>query len=176
MTVEYFVTEDDFINYQLHFAKRSPTMQRQLKLQRYGFACVFVLFGLLMTLVSTMPDIIWIMTYTAAAVAWIIYYPHYFQRYLKKLSRKLLREKKNSGMLGQQTLTITPNELIGIDETGRSVLSWSAIEEVEMTESYLYIHIGSLRAAVIPVTAFSTLAECRAFYDEAARYYRAAKG
>lgn len=48
MQVEYMLTEQDFIAFNLHYAKHSKTVKRSLFLQRYIVAIIFLLFHLVL--------------------------------------------------------------------------------------------------------------------------------
>lgn len=75
--VEYDLTKEDYIAFNMHHIDNSSTIKRSLFIQRYVVALVFLAFPLIFSNISGAPLLLSFIVYGAIFIAWILYYPIY---------------------------------------------------------------------------------------------------
>jgi hypothetical protein len=154
LKVEFNLTKDDYIAFNMYYLENSATIKRTLFIHRYFVSLVFLVLPFLLAAVSDVPFMIWLVLYGLAFILWIIFYPRYFMSITKKRIIKMIDEGKNSHMFGFRSITLTETGVEETKEHGESKTAWSSIEKVEELQDYLYIFVGSLNAYIVPDRAF----------------------
>jgi len=64
--------------------------------------------------------------------------------------RRLYREGKNKGLLGERLIELTRDGLIVRTEVGESKIKWDGIERIARTDDYSFIYLNAITAVIIP--------------------------
>jgi hypothetical protein len=152
--VEYELTKEDYIAFNMHHIDHSPTIKRSLFMQRYVVALVFLVFPFIFSNMSGAPLLLSLMVYGAIFVAWIIYYPRYFMATTKKRILKMIDEGSNENLFGPRSMTLTEEGVEEVNSHGESKSSWRSIEKVDETVDHIYIYTSSINAYLVPIRAF----------------------
>lgn len=156
MRIVYSLTEQDYLEFNLYHFKHSPSMRRSLNLQRYGIPLFILAFSFLIDKFDEIPLWAWLITSIIIALLWVIYYPKYFKNQIIKSVTKMVREGKNSNLLGRHALELSEYGLTEITENSETKTGWSGIAKFVYNTDYLYIYINSIAAHIIPTSAFES--------------------
>ena len=93
--------------------------------------------------------------------------------YLAQRLKSIHRVRRTPGLVGAHELRITPEGLHGkSDGHPESHVTWSHIDRIVETETWLYLFINRVSAVIVPQSAFVSGAD-RAEFADAARRWRA---
>lgn len=154
MRFEYELTKQDYIDFNVHHIKNSNTLKKSLFMQQYVLAVIYLILPFILSKVSDIPLLYWLVVFVIVAVLWVIFYPKYFMAATIKRILKLVDEGKNKDMLGKHILTVNEEGIIEESENGESRINWSGVEKVVETEKHFFIYFSSIMAYIIPKSVF----------------------
>ncbi len=155
MTVEYQQGEAEILALQQRLLGRSPTVQKLIRKQRYGYSLVFLALGLVLGAFNQAQRVsVWLGS-LAFALAWIVFYPQLVVRTLKSSSRSLVQQAKEQGLLGRQVLTLHQSGLQMRNDLSEVTYPWRSVEEVAESEQHVFLHVGPSKAYAVPKAAFA---------------------
>jgi hypothetical protein len=169
MQVEYDVTMDDLIRFNLYHFDHSPFVKRQKLRTRYIPVIMFPLFGLAEYAIRGRYGFGIVMCLLSAI--WWVVFPAWWKWEVTRRTQKYMSEGSNRGLLGVTRLEVGPNGLHTSGEIGESTLKWSAVEKVAVSDSHTYIYIGAASALMVPHRAFEDGSE-RTRFIHAVNQYR----
>ena len=107
MEINFEVTKEDYIKFNLYHVENSPSQNRNFILLRY---LVPVLFSIPIYFIGTnlfkQPSVYWAIVAVLFSVIWIITYPKQYRALVKKETEKLISEGDNSEIFGQKNMII----------------------------------------------------------------------
>lgn len=162
MQINYTVTENDYVQYNLFHHKNSPSTKNTVMIMRFILPAILLVLGLLSirhhNWAAWLPLII-------IAVVWVCITPGFFRRGIAKNVKKLMYEGRCSEFIGDFSLTLSADHICyaGNGQTLKS--AYYRVERIEHDNERLYIYLGSLTAIIIPKAAFKDAAEKQAFLD-----------
>ena len=165
MKIDYTLTKEDYIAYNIHHIEHSPTLKRSINIQRYGLALIFLIFPFIIAGFTQIPLQLWLIVYGTVFIVWIRFYPKYFVNSTKKRILRLIEEGNNSSLFGPRSIIMTEEGVEEISEQGESRVTWNFIDRIEETQDYIYIYTSSVNAYVVPVRAFQNILEKNAFME-----------
>lgn len=154
MKLEYELTKQDYIDFNIDHMKNSNILKRSLLMQQYGIAVLYLVMPFIFANVTDIPLWYWLTSFVIAAVLWIIFYPKYFMSASAKRISKMIDAGKNKDMFGKHSLTISEEGINEASENGESKINWSGVEKIIETEGHFFIYISSVMAYIIPKSAF----------------------
>jgi len=166
MKLNYILSEQDYIDFNIYHMKTSKTMIRSVMIQRLMGPVVFTIFAYLAYRISNISLLYWSVIFLIASILWFLYYPKSLEKKLKKHIYKLLSEDENRGLLGNQKLEMYDEELTVTNETGSSKVNYSVFNRIDYTEKHIFAFNSSVSAYIIPLTAFENETKMKKFYDE----------
>ena len=168
MKVEYEVTLDDLVRFNLYHLSHSPFGRRQRSMIRYGPAIIFLTLGVIEYLLLGRSSIL--ITGWVVALVFFLATPAWWDWEVKRRTVKFMGEGNNRGITGPCLLTISQDDLQVVSDNGGGNLKWSAIEKIVASGTHTYIYSSSLSAFMIPHKAFTNDAERELFVDTARQY------
>lgn len=96
----------------------------------------------------------------------------------RTLARSVARRYQESGnerLLGPRRISIDAEGIRQSAELFDSSWKWKAIEQIELIDEYLLLHIGSLQSLIIPQRSFTSHAHFEAFLQAARQYHQRAR-
>lgn len=150
MELNYKLTEEDYVDFNVFHAKNSQTVQKQVKLQRILVPLMYIVLAVLAANFFDMPFLVLFIPFLVAAILWFLFYPVYFYRLIKRNVAKMIREGKNDAVLGQHTMIFTDQGLREISPKGEMSVSWSGIENYGEDDSGFYLYNSGMSALIIP--------------------------
>lgn len=155
MTVEYQQGEAEILALQQRLLGRSPSVQRLIRRQRYGYSLVFVALGLILGALNPAQRMnVWLGA-LAFALIWVAFYPQLVVRTLKSSSRKLVQQAREQGLLGRQVLTLDQSGIQMRNDLTEATYPWRSVEEVAESEQHVFLHVGPSKAYAVPKAAFA---------------------
>ncbi len=161
MTIEYELTTQDFMDFNLYHYHHSASMKRNLLITRTAIPVLFLLVVLLQSHGSKDPDWYGITMAIVFSILWIVLYPKYLDRAIRRNLTKMMKEGKSEGLLGHRELSVTPESIVSKTITGEA--RSNIIEKIDETDRYLFIYINAVSAHVIPKSVFKSAQDQREF-------------
>lgn len=165
MKLDYTLTEEDYINFNLSFAQTSDTVRKSMLRGRIAGPIMFLILPFVLKNVSDIPFAYWMTIFAALALIWFLFLPRLITHNTIKQVRKMLKEKGNN-FLGPKTLELRPDGIRtkGID--GETITPYSAVEDVSQYKGGVFIYTGSFSAIMINPGAFHSDQERESFIQE----------
>ena len=163
MKIEFELTKQDYIKFNLYHIGHSDTIKRSIAKQRYIVPVIYCAIPFLLVRFTVIPLLFWLLPFAVAAVIWVAFYPQYFKWRAARSISKMINEGKNVGMLGKRCISLTDVGIVDIGDLDESKTNWDLIESIGETEEYIYIYNSAVSAYIIPTRAFSSIAEKEAF-------------
>lgn len=157
MTIEYDLTKQDYIDFNISHMKNSKAMKKSMLLQRFLIPVVYLILPVFLKNVTRMPLWYWYSVFIIFSLIWIICYPKMIEKSLIKKASKLIDEGKATGIVGHHCLTYT-NEGI-VDKTEFSETKYNSYERVVEADNLILIYVSSVMAYIIPLRAFKSQEE-----------------
>lgn len=170
MELEFELTEEDYINYNIDHSKKSPSIKKSIMIQRVFGPIVFIIAPFLVVKFSDIPLWYWITIFGISSVVWLIFYPKYANWEMKKRLKKMLEEGSNENLFNRRKIILTDQGLSQVSPTGETNVKWDSIVSIEETDEYIYIYISSVSAHIIPKRVFKDVNEQKLFIDEISKH------
>lgn len=171
MELQFELFENDYVDFNMHYMSISPTIKRSIFIQRYIISIIYLIAPFVSAKITDIPLWYWSIGFILLYIIWVIFYPKYFRKRAIKQVVKLLKEGKNVGIIGKYTLSLTPDCIIGINDSGESKTNWGSVENIYDTENHIFIYVGSMKAYIVPLRAFKTKDE-KVFFINKLNEYR----
>lgn len=172
MTIEYLQGEAEILALQQRLLGRSPTVQKLIRKQRYGYSVVFIALGLVLGAFNQAQRVsIWLGA-LAFTLIWIAFYPQLLVRSLRSNSCKLISRAKEQGLLGRQVLTLSKKGVNMQSEISEALYPWPEVEEIAESEQHVFVHVGTSKAYAVPKSAFPDAAALDQFRQLCQQYRR----
>lgn len=170
MVVEYQQGETEILALQQRLLGRSPSVQKLIRKQRYGYSLVFVALGLVLGAFNQAQRIsVWLGA-LAFALIWVAFYPQLVVRTLKSNSRRLALQAKEQGLLGRQVLTLDQVGIQMRNNLTETTYPWRSVEEVAESDQHVFLHVGPSKAYAVPKTAFADTGAVERFLQTCAEH------
>lgn len=156
MEINYTLSQDDYINFNIYHGKNSKSIKRNLNLQRFATPLLFFVFAFIANLKSDIPLWYWLVIFSVIYVIWTIFYPKYYFYTVKKGVSKMINEGKNEDLIGNKTLKLRDDHILSISDNSESKVKWNTVERYVETDRYIFIYISAVSAYIIPKEDFDS--------------------
>ena len=158
MTLSYTTTEDDILALNRYYTQSFPPIRQRLMRLRIFYALLFgssiVFFAYLFDKRHQILPAIIVLALICGVLLFIAF--PFGQRFLaRSTTYRAIRMGRYKGILGQQTLTVTPEALITQTEMGEGKYHWTAFVHTGQTATHLFLFVNTASALIIPKRAFS---------------------
>lgn len=150
MKINYNLTEEDYINFNLYHVKNSKTAKKALNRQRFLSPVIFMISAYVISTFGGMPFLSLFISFFITSVLWVIFYPKYFYGLITRNSKKMFKEGKNDGLLGDHSLIMTDEGIVDASLNRESKVVWSGIESFKEDNDNLYLYVSSVSAYILP--------------------------
>ena len=153
----YELKEQQYVAFNLYHSKHSQTVKRSLAIQRFVVPIVYLMMPFVMGPIFDWS--IWglMIPFVMFAILWIVFFPPYFYWNIKRISRKMIREGKNEGLLGVHKLLIDSQGIREVTKNGEAQVHWSGIEKYGEDADNLYLYNSAMSALIVPKQAVPEL-------------------
>jgi len=163
MEINYNLTEEDYLNFNMYHIKNSKTGKKALNTQRYISPLFFLLVSYVFSIISDIPFFIFFITFLAMSILWVIFYPKYFYSLIIRNTKKFIKEGKNDGLLGDHTMTMTDEGIVDISSNRETKVTWSGIDSFKEDNENLYLYNSSLSAYILPKRELDNVEEVKRY-------------
>lgn len=150
MEINYNVTEEAFIDFNLYHTKNSKTYRKSMNLQRFLIPAMYLLLAVIFSYVLDLPLLVLFIPFLIFAILWVIFSPSIYYRTIKRTAIKVIREGNNEGMLGNHSMIFSEEGLREISTTGETSISWSGIVNFGEDDSNFYLYNSGMSAYILP--------------------------
>ena len=165
MKIDYQLTKQDYIDYNIYHMSHSDTIRRSLFGQRYLISIIFLIMPFMLIKISDIHLWYWLSTFIIVYILWIIFYPKYLRWYIIRRISRMLDEGKNVDMLGDHSFLLTEDGVIDITNFSESKNNWNVIENIVVTREHIFIYINAVMAYIIPIRAFININQKNEFIN-----------
>jgi hypothetical protein len=161
MKLEYEITKQDYIDFNIYHMTHSETVKRSLFIQRFIFPIIFLVLPIFLIKITDIPLWYWFSVFIISSVLWIIFYPKFLKKSVERKISKMLAEGKTTGILGNHSFSFTEEGFV--DKTEFSETRYNLIEKVVESETHIFIYVSALMAYIIPIRIFGSVDEKKNF-------------
>ncbi len=154
MKVEYSLTEQDYIKYNIDHMHNSETGKKALRTSRFFQPMLFLLAPFLLNGFFHMKLSYWMLSFVVIFIAWVIFYPKFLQRSITRKVEMKMRTGSGASLLGNRVLELQKNEIVEKSSSGEFRKGWDAVQKIIETDRHIYIYISASAAFIIPLSAF----------------------
>ncbi|MEH7178280.1 YcxB family protein [Neobacillus vireti] len=165
MKIIYNLTEEDYLNFNLFHIKNSESASKSFNIQRYSIPIIYLIVAYVFSNLADIPFLYAFIPFLIMGIFWVLFYPKYFQNRIKSQTKKMIREGKNEGLLGEHTMLLTEDGIIDTNSNGETKVNWSGVVKMMEDNSNLYLYNSSVSAYIIPKRELKELEEVRAFFE-----------
>lgn len=150
MKIDYHLTEEDYVNFTLYHSRHSEVAKKALNMQRFISPVLFLAVAFLFSKMGEIPLSISLASFGTISVLWILFYPKHYYRLIERQAKKMIKEGKNDGLLGDHTLIMTEKGLVDSTAKGETRLTWSGIQQLKEDPHYFYLYNSAVSAYILP--------------------------
>jgi hypothetical protein len=179
MNIEYELNIDDILAFHLYHHEHSPEIGRVWKLIRRMLLFISILeFLIAITLLVAFgkQQLPLVIALGACAVLTFLLWSFHLFTFQKTLRLTVARDygQGRNKLIGKHKLSITPDAVTDITDTGESTTRWNTIGYVSSTDQYLFMLVRFSSPYIVPRSAFDDEAAFRQFVEGAKAYHQAA--
>lgn len=163
MEIKYHLTEEDYINFNMFHIKNSKTAMRSLTIQRFIGPIIFIISSYVFSKIGDVPFLGLFITFLILSILWVIFYPKYFYSHVIRHVKKMIKEGKNDGLLGEHHMMMTEDGIVDSTTNGETKVNWSGIQQIKENDDYFYLYNSSVSAYILPKRELHNLDEISSF-------------
>jgi hypothetical protein len=181
-TLEYTLTLDDHLDFNLHVVKQSSVFRRSRLIWQfllpafcligYGIGVSGVaVSGSLMRSLSQFEGTEFMLAVALCLLPvliiglWIVWYPRLAEKQVRRTMERWSKEDPRRMRFGRTALAITAKGITESSELETHEVDWRAVQKTERTHSHLYVWLDGGRAFIVPRRAFRGDATYREFEE-----------
>jgi hypothetical protein len=165
MIMEFELTADDIVDFNMHHLARLQSYLRTEKRNKMIIAATMFLSVLYLILVknSLYSHFLAILVIVFCALMFSGY-SSYMRRSIARKIRKEIKDQKNSGFIGNRRIEIEEFRISESGSNGDSSCLWTAVRAIEKNERLIIVYISAVSAYIIPRRVFKSQKEFDDFY------------
>ncbi len=161
MKLQYELTSQDFIDFNINFIETSPVMKRSLLIQRIMFPILLLASPATLSNLFDVPFVVLMTLFGVLAILWLVFYLKWFKYRIARKSEKLIASGKVPGVVGPHELFIEQGVIS--DKTSTDITRYEAIEKVVESRTHIFIYVSQVMAYIVPKKVFVTPSDLEAF-------------
>lgn len=150
MQINYSLTEEDYLNFNMFHIKNSKTAINAMKKQRFLPPILFLILSFVFSAAGDVSFLGMFITFFLISILWVIFYPKYFYSYVIRNTKKMVKEGKNGDLLGNHTMMMTKEGIVDSTSIGETKVNWSGMMNFKEDNDYFYLYNSSISAYIIP--------------------------
>lgn len=145
--IEYILTAEDLVQFNLYYSSISPNHARQRKRHRILVPVVYMILALLL---------LWGSSYVAAtlftlfAAVWFALSPRWLRKRYRKYYERHIAETAGDELPRSTVLDLLPDGIFSSSHMGETKFRYDAVDRVVENNGYTYVFIGKGMALVLP--------------------------
>lgn len=166
MTLNYIVTEEDYLQSRLFISSKNITVKRTRKKSWFFLTGSFFV----ASMVSFLPEDKFLGYYLLViTILTLLFYPKYQKGVYKRHYRKFVHENLKHHFNESVTITFTTDSVEMSDKTGFTHINITEIDQITEIEKYFYLRTKSNQYLIIPKDRTNDLQSVKAFFVDLAR-------
>lgn len=161
MEINYRLTEEDYLNFNLYHVKNSKTAMRSLTIQRYMFPIFCIAGAYLFSRFGDVPFLWMFIPLLVFGLIGFVFYPKYFYSHVARATKKMIKEGKNEGLLGNHTMLLTDEGIVDKNPTGETKVDWAGINKIKESGDSFYLYNSAVSAYILPKRELANVAEVK---------------
>ena len=156
MRLHYKLHLEDIIQYYLHMSRTSPQFRHVVKKRQLRLFVLLFLAALIYAFIWPVSSPVYFyISSTVLAFLAAYWYSFYIYYRLERRLRKFHSKGNEGSLYREKIVEIDQNGVFNQAEEMEGIhYKWSSIKEVYITSLYIYIHVNSISAVMIPRRAF----------------------
>lgn len=163
MEIQFNLTEEDYVAFNMFHIKNSKTAMRALLIQRWIGPLIFITSSFLFSYFAELSFLLLLIIFSIFGVIWYFYYPKYFYNLILRQTKKFIKEGRNDGLIGDHHLHFSDEGIEDITVSGSSQTSWSGIKSFKEDDQNFYLYNTAVSAYIIPKYVLKNADEVRLF-------------
>lgn len=156
MNIEYTLTTDDFLTYQLYASSKSVSQKKKRRNNRVLYAIIYLLFGLYLSFRDN--SYLGIIIFGVLALLWFILFPQYSRRKYEKHFQKHVEENYSNRTHKPITIVIENDCILTKDFVSESKISGSEVVSLIEISNHYFIKLATDSSLVVPKHAIENQA------------------
>ena len=165
MEINYNLTEEDYLNFNMFHVKNSKTVIRTLNMQRFLTPILFIVLSYVLSKIGNMSFLGLFIAFLIASILWIIFYPRYFYSYVIRNTKKMIKEGKNDGLLGEHCMVLSEDGIIDSTSNGETKVTWLGIKTLSEDRQNIYLYNSSVSAYILPKRELDDVEEVKTYLN-----------
>ena len=151
MKINFEITKDDYINFNLYHLENSKSHKNTFNILRYVIPIIFSIpIYFIGGGILNQPSIYWIIVSIIFSIIWILTYPKQYKKLIVKQTDKMLSEGDNSSIFGSKSLEIVDGTIVVKGDFISEIVSLESIKDIKVYEDMILIYISGFVAHIIP--------------------------
>ncbi|PAQ15594.1 YcxB family protein [Bacillus sp. FJAT-42315] len=163
MEINYNLTEEDYLKFNMFHVKNSKAVKRVLNMQRFLTPILFIIVSFVLSKVGSVPFLGVFITFLVISILWIIFYPRYFYFYVIRNTKKMIKEGTNEGLLGEHHMVLSEEGIIDSTSNGETKVTWSGIKTISEDKHNIYLYNSSVSAYILPKREVDDVEEIKTY-------------
>ena len=163
MEIRYSLTEEDYLNFNMFHIKNSKTAKRALNMQRFLTPILFIVASFVLSKVGNISFLGLFIAFFMVSILWIIFYPRYFYSYVIRNTKKMIKEGKNDGLLGEHCMIFSEEGIVDSTTTSETKVTWSGIKNIKEDTHNIYLYNSSVSAYILPKRELNNVDEMKTY-------------
>lgn len=169
MQINYNLTEEDYVNFNVFHIKNSKLAISNLRRRRFLAPLLFIIIAYVFSDVTKLPFIPVLAVTIILGVLWVIFYPKMFYGRITRKSQKAVDSGKIKPLLGDHEMKITKDGIVDSTNYGKTTAKWSDVTNFAENPAYFYLYISSVSALILPKRDLGEIENV----DQLRNYFRA---
>ncbi|AUJ50065.1 YcxB family protein [Brachyspira hyodysenteriae] len=156
---KYKLTEDDFIDFQLHYLRINSNMTSSIKKTIIILIALYIVVFVSMAIYfrdNAFLIIIIALLVSAFSVLQIVTYKKRLEKKIVKKVKEYVRSGKLDKVFGDKELTIYDDKVIFKEDRGTSGFNKDEIKKIDSTNKCVFFYIDEMSAIIIPKQILSS--------------------
>lgn len=151
MEINFEVTKDDYIKFNVYHIKNSASQKKNFNLLKYIIPAIFsLLIYFIGTNLFKQPSIYWGIAAILFFIVGIIIYPKLYESSIKKQIEKSMSEGDNSEIFGKKKMIIDDETITIYNNSSFEKISKSVIKDIKTYDDIIALYTSSITAHIIP--------------------------
>ncbi len=157
MTIEYSLTEDDFLEYQFYIASKSKLNRKRRTQARIFISLAYLILGAYF--LYQHENYVIGGALVIFAVSWFVLYPYYSKWRYRRYLKGFIRENYSNRVNQSATLILDSDAIEAKSGSSKSSIAYSEIESLIERENHFFIQLVTNLSLIVPKRALMNDAE-----------------
>lgn len=164
MELQYEITKDDFIAFNLDYWSKNALVQRSILMTRIATAVIVLLGGTALMVWLKSLNVISVAVYVALAAVCFFGTPWYMKRKVVKNVERILKNPNSKNACGEKKMVLGDDEFRLTGENEDTSYPYDAVQRIATDAGHYFVFVDQYSALIVPFRAFRDGAQKKEFY------------